>query len=164
MQQKNTFQFILPYAIALFSIRLFLDIIIKQFQLGYQGESYGGLLAFAIEVGVIFYTTFKYKQWLNGEMKFAEGVKIGVSLMLLVGILFSTYLFIHHTFIDPTYQERLVAQANAIMKANSPEVDTSLLENKDPNAVLGFGMSIIKYIFIGALGGIISAAILKTEK
>ncbi len=164
MQQKNTFQFILPYAIALFGIRLIIDILVKQLGLGYTGESYGGFISFAIEIGFIFFTTFKYKKWLNGEMKFSEGVKIGVGLMLLVGIFFSMYLYIHNQFIDPTYQERLVAEANALMKANMPEIDTTALEGKQPNAALGFGMSIIKYIFIGAFGGIVSAAILKTEK
>ncbi len=161
MQQKSTFQFILPYAIALFGIRLVMDIIIKQFGLGYEGESYGGIVAFFIEIGAIFFTTFKYKKWLNGEMRFSEGVKIGVGLMLLIGAFFSLYLFIHHKFIDPTYQEKLVAEASAVMHKELPNVNA---EDLKPNAILGFSMSILKYIFIGAFGGIISAAILKTEK
>lgn len=164
MQQKNTFQFILPYAIALCGIRLVIDIIIKQFQLGYQGESYGGMIAFFLEMGMIFYTTFRYKKWLNGEMKFMDGLKIGVGLMLLVGVLFSFYIYVHHTFIDPTYQERLVAEANKLMQMKMPEVDTQALSQRKPNPAIGFGMSILKYVFIGAFGGVISSAILKTDK
>lgn len=165
MQQKSTFQFILPYAIALFGIRLAIDTIIKQFHLGYLGEYYGGLIALFIELGIVFLATYKYKTWLNGEMKFAEGVKIGLGLMLILGILFSAYLFIHNEFIDPTYQKRIAEIANEKLQSQNPNSQLIMKPNaKEPNVLAGYGISIMRFIFIGVFGGILSAAILKTEK
>ncbi len=164
--QNKIFRFILPYTLILLTIRLTIDVIIKYFELGYQGESYGGLLAFVIELGFIFVTIKKLKATNNGSLKFTDGIKVGTALMLIVGLIFTLYIsLIHNQIIDPTYQERLVAEATQKLLEQNPEADTSILkQDKDANTYIGIGFSVIKYILIGAIGGIISSAILKTEK
>ena len=161
--KKSTLAFLLPYAIGLLIIRLIIDTIIKQFELGYNGESYGSYISFIIEAALIFVTINNYKKFQsNNKLHFAEGVKIGVALMLIVGVFFSIYLVVHGKYIDPDYQQRLTEEA--IKKLNNPQVTTETLKRGESGSIIGLFMSILKYIFIGALGGIISSAILKTEQ
>ncbi len=163
--KKSTFQFLLPYALGLLAIRLVMDTLIKQLELGYQGESYGSFVALFIELAIVFITIKNYKSFQNkGKLLFSEGVKIGVGLVLIMGTLFSVYIFlIHANFIDPDYQQKLVEEAITVMTKNNPNADTSSLTKEAPSSFTGLAFWILKYAFIGALGGIISAAILKTE-
>jgi len=165
--KKSTLSFLLPYAIGLLMVRLLIDTLIKQLELGYQGESYGSIIAFFIEVIVIFITINNFKKFQNNNtLYFGEGVKIGVGLLLIMGTLFSVYIFlIHAKLIDPTYQERLIAEASLKMLENNPNADVAALEKGNEGGTFtGLAFWIIKYIFIGALGGIASSAILKTER
>jgi len=167
--KKSTLAFLLPYALGLLVIRLVIDTIIKQFELGYNGESYGSILALIIEVGIIFVTINNYKKFQNNNsLHFGEGVKIGVGLLLIMGTLFSMYIFlIHAKLIDPTYQERLITEATQKLLENNPNANVDTLTNSkkgDDGTLTGVAFWIIKYIFIGALGGIVSSAILKTER
>lgn len=165
--KKSTLSFLLPYAMGLLAIRLVIDTLIKQLELGYNGESYGSFIAFIIEVGVIFVTINNFKKFQNNNtLHFGEGVKIGVGLLLIMGTLFSLYIFlIHAKLIDPNYQETLIEEARKKLLENNPNANTDVLSsNAEGGTLTGVAFWIIKYIFIGALGGIISSAILKTER
>lgn len=154
---KNIFSFLWPYVTGLLGIRFAMDTLIKQMHWGYQGESVGGIIALIIALGFIFLTINNYKKFSNkGQLLFSEGVRVGVGLMLLVGTLFSVYLILHGKFIDPTYQEKLAQEAALVTGANYTKTNT--------NVFIGLSLSILRYIFLGAFGAVISAAILKTEK
>lgn len=162
--KKSTLQFILPYAIGLLIVRLLIDILIKQMQWGYQGESYGGLISLFVALAFIFITIKNYKDFENGgTLLFSEGVKVGVALLLIVGVIFSIYLVIHGKYIDPGYQERLTQEAIEKLSLNNPNVNTDMLKKGESGSLIGLFMSILKYIFIGALGSVISTAFLKSE-
>ncbi|WP_010522288.1 DUF4199 domain-containing protein [Aquimarina agarivorans] len=163
--KKSTLHFLLPYALGLLVIRLLMDTLIKQLELGYQGESYGSFVALFIELSVVFVAIRNYKTFQNNnQLLFSEGVKIGVGLVLIMGTLFSVYIFlIHANFIDPDYQQKIVDEAVSVMSKNNPQADTTSLTKEAPSSFTGLAFWILKYAFIGALGGIVSAAILKTE-
>ncbi len=162
--KKSTLSFLLPYALGLLVVRLLIDTLIKQLELGYDGESYGSYISFIIEVALIFVTINNFKKFQNNnQLKFTEGIKIGVGLLLIVGVIFSIYLVIHGKYIDPTYQERLTEEAIKKLNTVNPEANTEMLKKGQSGSIIGLFISILKYIFIGVLGGIISSAILKTE-
>lgn len=163
--KKSTLSFLLPYALGLLTIRLIIDTLIKQLELGYNGESYGSYISFIIEAALIFITINNFKKFQNNnKLHFIEGIKIGVGLMLIVGVLFSTYLVLHGKYIDPTYQERLTEEAIKKLNTINPEANTEMLKKGQSGSFVGLFMSILKYIFIGVLGSIVSSAILKTEQ
>ena len=166
MEKKSTLQFLWPYVIGILAYRLVIDTAIKHFELGYQGEFCGQIISFIIMMASIFICINNYKTAHNNQLKFVEGIKIGVGLILIVGVIFTLYLsLIHAKLIDPTYQERLVEEASKQLLAQNPDADISKLKNNKPNSIgIGIAISIVKYIFIGVLGGVISSAILKTEK
>jgi len=165
MEKKSTLQFLAPYAIGLIAIRLLIDTIIKQFELGYQGEFWGGVISFFIIMGFVSLTIFNYKTYNNNnQLKFIEGIKVGIGLVLIVGVIYTLYIFLIHAKLDPTYQERILELAVEEMKKNNPNADTSFLKNQNKDSNLGIAFWIIKYIFIGVLGGVVTSAILKTEK
>lgn len=154
---KNAFSFLLPYAIGLLLVRVGLDTLIKQMEWGYQGESYGGMIALIIEIGFIFLTIRNYKQFKNGgELLFSQGVRIGVGLMILMGTLFSIYVVMHGKYIDPQYQAKLAREVAELTKVPYNEGNS--------NTFNGMSLSILRYVFIGAFGAVICSAILKTEK
>ncbi len=166
MEKKSTLQFLAPYAIGLIAIRLLIDTIIKQFELGYQGEFWGGVISFFIIIGFVFLTIFNYKTYNNNnQLKFIEGIKVGVALVLILGLIYTIYISVIYTKIDPTYQERLFEEASKQLLAQNPDADTSVLnKTQDNSVVFGMAMNLIKYIFIGALGSIVTSAILKTDR
>jgi len=132
----------------------------------HQGESYGSIIAFFIECAIVFVTINNYKKFQNNNsLHFGEGVKIGVGLLLVMGTLFSVYIFlIHAKLIDPSYQETLIAEATQKMLENNPDANVDALNTKSEGGTFtGLAFWIIKYIFIGAIAGTISSAILKTE-
>jgi len=154
---KNTFSFLLPYALGLLLIRVGIDTLIKQMEWGYKGESIGGMIALGIELAFIFITINNYKKFKNkGQLLFSQGIRIGVGLMILVGALFSSYLVLHGKFIDPMYQEKLAREV--------AQLKGTPYNEGNANSFMGLSISILRYIFIGAFGSIVSSAILKTER
>lgn len=153
---KNLFAFLLPYALGLLAIRIAIDTLIKQMEWGYQGESYGGMIALVIELAFIFIVINNYKKFKNeGKLLFSQGVRVGVGLMVLMGAMFSIYIVLHGKFIDPEYQAKLAKEVAELTKVPYNEGNA--------NTFSGLSLSVLRYIFIGAFGAVISSAILKTE-
>ena len=148
-------------------IRLLIDSMIKYFEWGYDGESYGGILCFFIEIATIFLCVYHYKTKVNNNtLLFSQGVKVGVGLLLCVGVLFSVYVFIiHGKYIDPNYQQKLIEEASQRLLEHNPNADLGTLNTpKDTKSTyIGLAFWVIKYIFIGLIGGVVSAMTLKTE-
>lgn len=154
---KNAFAFLLPYAVGLLVVRIAIDTLIKQMEWGYQGESYGGMISLVIELGFIFIAINNYKKFKNqGKLLFSQGVRIGVGLMIFMGTLFSIYVVLHGKYIDPEYQAKLAREVAELTKVPYNEGNS--------NTFNGLSISILRYVFIGAFGAVISSAILKTEK
>ncbi len=155
---KNTFQFLWPYILGLLIIRLGIDVIIKQFIPTLSGASLGQGISLVVELIFLFLTINNYKKFKNnGSLMFSEGIKVGLGLILVFGITFSIYIVLHGKYIDPTYQENIAREF-------AEKAGQEYHEAKDNMVFIGLASSVIRYIFIGALGSIICSAILKTEK
>ncbi len=155
---KNTFQFLWPYILGLLIIRLGIDVIIKQFVPTLSGASLGQGISLVVELLFLFLTINNYKKFKNnGSLMFSEGIKIGMGLILVFGILFSIYVVLHGFYIDPQYQENIAREF-------AEKAGQEYKKAANNMAFIGLASSIIRYVFIGAFGSIICSAILKTEK
>ena len=151
----STANFLFPYILVLLAIRLLIDTVVKYYQWGYNGESYAGILAFFFQAICIVIAVLQYKKKSDYSFTVLSGVKISIGLMSVVGLLFSFYIFyIHNNYIDPSYQQRIHQEFITHLKIANPQMDTTVVEGKAPNAVLGFPLWVLKYIFIGAVVGI----------
>ena len=148
------FSFLFSYIILIFGIRLGIDVCVKYFQWGYNGESYAGMLSFLVEAFVIVFMLKDLKKQLGNHFTSIDGIKASVGLMLVAGALFSIYIFlIHAKYIDVTYQQRIVQEFITHAQKTNPNMNTEIYE-RPTNAMSGLALWILKYIFIGAIVGI----------
>lgn len=151
----STAKFLFPYIVGLLGVRLIIDIVVKYYQWGYNGESYASMLAFLFQALFIIVAVLQYKKKLDRSFTVSSGVKVSIGLMSVVGLLFSFYIFfIHNTYIDPDYQQRIHQELITHLKIANPQMDTTMVEKNAPNTLLGFPFWVLKYIFIGAVIGI----------
>src|SRR5690554_4814227 len=104
--QINLQKFVLPFAFLLGLIRILIDIIPKT--LSFSAFPYYStfLIAFIIEIIFIVYVIKRFRK-ANGIINFRQILKIGVIIMFITGLLYTSASYLYDIYIDPDYQTNL---------------------------------------------------------
>jgi len=155
-------KFVLPFAIMAGVIRVLIDVIPKLIIL--KGQYYYGtfLISFIIEAIVITLLILKFKRKNNNTLTLRNALKVGITFMTIVGILFSLSAYIYDTFIDSTYQvNAAIDWAELFNKAE--EVRKQQQENPPKGTIIGILSGVVRFSIIGLFISFISGSILKTH-
>ncbi len=109
----------------------------------------------------------EFKKGNNSYMSFGQGLKIGVGLSLISGIIAIIFSFVMTEVIDPDMQEKAINYATEMMQdagMTEDQIDKQLAGQKEPNIPLNIGIGLIFAIFIGFIGALIPAIVIKKQE
>jgi len=162
----NLQKFVLPFAFLAGLIRILIDFTPKIFSptpLAYYSTF---LIALVFEIVFIVYVIKLFKKK-NSFLDFKQALKIGIIIMLILGLMYTTSAFIYDTYIDPDFQNNIALAWVQKMSPDQVETVKDQIElakkNKDMN-YFGIPLYTIWFVFLGAVISLISGNILKTKE
>ena len=146
--------------------RILIDIIPKTLDFSPMAwySTYG--LAFILEVIFITYAIKRFKK-LKGSLNLGEAVRIGVIIMLVLGLIFTSFSYVYDNFIDSEFTMR---KSIEMMENFNPdgveELEKQFAEAKENKgkSLLGILTYTLYFVFIGAVISLISGAVLRTKE
>ncbi len=157
--KKNFLPIAFQYGIILAMLRVLLDFGLKMMDVSAMMYYIGYVIGFVLEIILVFIAIKLFRdKFNNGLLSFTEAIKIGIVMMIIVGI----GLFISMSFIDEDFQMR---KAIEMVEQYQPDQLDETIEKmeegkKNPKYFMSFGFFLIYYIFIGFIISAISGAIL----
>ena len=109
----------------------------------------------------------EFKKANNGFMSTGQGLKIGVGLSLISGIIGVIFSFILAEVIDPDMQEKAITFAVESMRdagMSEEQIDQRMEGQREPNYLLQIGVGLIFSIILGFIGSLVPALALKKQE
>jgi hypothetical protein len=128
----------------------------------------GSLITGAIFIGVIFYGIKQFKEANGGFLTWGEGVKIGVGIAVLGGLIVVIYNYLFMSFIEPDLMNQLMeVQNQAFLDQGMTEEQIEAANEmsqafQTPGIMAAVG--IISYAIGGFIVSAITAAIMKKSE
>lgn len=109
----------------------------------------------------------EFKKGNNGFMSIGQGLKIGVGLSLISGIIGVIFSFILAEVIDPDMQEKAIEFAIESMRdagMTEDQIDQRMEGQREPNYPLQIGVGLIFSIVLGFIGSLVPALAIKKQE
>ena len=170
-QQPKTGKFALKYGIIIGVIGIVFNLMLYSQDMHYQIDL--KRLIFTLVLGVIFivvgsiFAIREFKKSNNGFISIAEGLKIGVGMALISGIIGIIFSFVLTKVIDPEMEQKaLEYSTNVLLESgmSQEQVQKQIDSQKNPNPFLQIAGVLIFNLFIGFIGSLIPALALKKSR
>ena len=128
----------------------------------------GSIITGVLFVGIIVFGIKKFKEANGGFLSWGKGVKIGVGIAVLAGLIYVIYSYIFMNFIEPDYMNQMMEIQNQAfidqgMTEEQIDVANEMSEKfQSPGIVAAIG--IIAYAIGGFIVSAIAAAIMKKSE
>ncbi|MDB5142998.1 MAG: hypothetical protein JWQ66_1711 [Mucilaginibacter sp.] len=109
----------------------------------------------------------EYKDQLGGYVDFGSAFSAGFRYSLFAGLMFAVFLYLYLTVLSPEVFAKTIDSQRDAMAAkglSSEQVDKGIDIAKKYGAAIGAIVVVIFYLIIGAVFGLIGAAIFKRER
>ncbi len=168
-QQKPTKKIALNYGVYLGFASILISVVMyamgKQHEQGWEV----GVLSFVVMATIIVLGIKKYKEMNGGFMTLGQGIKTGVGIALIGGIISIIYTLIFITFIEPDSLEQGMEIARQKMMDN-PNLSEEQIEAQmemaekfsGPGIIAAFGL--LWTLFLGFIISLIGSAILQKKE
>ncbi|UGU15563.1 DUF4199 domain-containing protein [Sinomicrobium kalidii] len=164
-QQPKTGKFALTYGLILGAISVVLGIILYSMDMHYQGGMSVLIVSIVIMLGCIIFGLVQFKKANNGYMSFAQGMKVGVGICLVGGIISMLYQLLLANVIDPDMASKQIELARAQMQdkgMNQEQIDAQLeMAKKFSSPLIQAAFGLIGSIFFGFVLSLIPVMALK---
>jgi len=164
-QQPKTGKFALNYGLLLGGISVVFAFILYTMDLHYQGGMPMLFIGLAIMLGVIIFGLSQFKKANGGFMTFGQGLKIGVGICLIGGIISMIFQLILANVIDPEMLNKQLEIAKVQMQERGmtpaqieAQISTS---RKFSTPVFQIALGLIFSIFSGFILSLIPALVMK---
>lgn len=147
---------------------ILLNVMLYALGMIYEQPWWVGVIGFVISFALIFMGTKAFRFTNNGLLSFGQGLKIGIGISLIGGIISIIYQQIFINFIEPDFaknQMDIVKQNMVESNASSEQIEATMqmMEmGQGPLAQIGFGL--IAVLFIGFIISLITSLILKRDE
>lgn len=128
------------------------------------------IIGIVIMVAAIYLGLKAFKKDSGGYMSFGEGLKTGMAITLIAGIIGAIWFYVFVTMIEPGFQEKLLETSQTQMLEQNPnmtdeQIDTamSMTESMTQPWILAT-FSIIGSLFFGFITSLILSAIQKVNR
>ena len=126
-QQTPTKNIILNYGLILGIATILISVAIYAMGLTYKQDWKMGLLSFVIMSIIISLGIKKYKEVNGGFLSVGQGLKTGIGIALIAGIISILYSMIFINFIEPDYMEKMMDVTREKLMDN-PDLSEEVIE------------------------------------
>lgn len=167
-QQPKTGKFALNYGLLLGAISVVLGIILYTMDMHYQGGISVLIVSLVIMLGVIIFGLSQFKKANNGYMSFGQGLKVGVGICLIGGIISMMYQLLLSNVIDPEMASKQMEMAKVQMEESrmtQEQIDAQLeMAEKFSSPLIQAAFALIGSIFFGFVLSIVPVLVMKKNK
>ncbi|MGB3343868.1 MAG: DUF4199 domain-containing protein [Aequorivita sp.] len=159
----NLQKFVLPFAFLLGLIRISIDIIPKT--LSFSAIPYYStfFIAFIVEIIFIVFIIKRFKKY-NGILNLRQALKIGVILMLITGLLYTSTSYLYDTYIDPEFQ---INTAMSFVEKFAPdkieETREQITISRENTSALGILTYTLWFVILGFIISLIAGSAMSTK-
>lgn len=166
MEEKMNLQrFVLPFALVAASIRVLIDFIPKTLSFGPIAYYSTFFIAFVLEIIFIFYVVNKFKSNNNNSLKLSDALRIGVIIMLIVGLLFSAVSYFYDMYIDPDFQ--INTALSLVEKFNPEQLEKTreqMIQSRENSSPLGIMVYTLWFVVLGFVMSFIAGSVYKSKE
>ena len=119
----------------------------------------GSIITVAIFIGAIFYGIKQYKTANGGFLTWGQGVKIGVGIAVLGGVIVVIYNYLFMNFIEPDFMSQMMEVQNQVLLDQGMTEEQIEAANEMSQAFQTPGIMAAVGIITYAIGGFIVSAI-----
>ena len=128
----------------------------------------GTLISSALFIGIIVLGIKGFKSENNGYLSWGEGVKIGIGIAVIAGLINVIYSYIFMNFIEPDFMNQMMEVQNQAfidqgMTEEQIEMSNEMSEKFQSPGIMA-AMGIIMYAIVGFIVSAIGAAIMKKSE
>lgn len=164
-QRPTTSKYALQYGLLLGGISVVLGIILYSMELHYQGGLSILGVSLVIMLGCIIVGLLQFKKANNGYMSFGQGMKIGIGICLIGGIISMAYQLLLSHVIDPEMMSKQLELARMQMqdsKMSQEQIDAQLeMAQKFSSPLIQIAFGLLMSIFFGFVLSLIPTLIMK---
>ena len=165
MENKvNIKSFVIQFAAIAGLFRVLIDIVPKALSFGPISYYSTFFISFILEIILITFIIKRFKTK-NKFLTLSNAIKIGVTLMLIVGLCYSTISYIYDSYVDPNFQtDTAIALIEKFQLPNIDEMRDQILESQNKSSPIGILTSTLWFSFLGLIISFISGSILKSKE
>ena len=126
-----------------------------------------GIVSFVAPLILLVLGIKKFKTTNNGVMSWGQGVKVGVGIALVWGVLALGFQFILENVIDPGLIEQKLQVTRTALEnwgMNQDVIDAQLEKQRNQNPLFASALGLILFAVIGFIVSAIAAAIMKKSE
>jgi len=169
-QTTSTKQVALTYGLILGFVSVIIQVIIYAMGKQYEKHTYVGIGSFLIMVVFISYGIFQFKKQNGGYLSFGEGLKTGIAIALIAGLISIIYSYVFMNFIEPDFMSNMMQiQQDKMMQMNpnmtDEQMNTAMTMAKKfstPWVMMAFGL--LYSAFIGFIISLVATLVMKKNK
>ena len=166
----QTSSYALNFGIMLGTATVFFQLMLFVLDAHYQGDTLSSIIPLILSVGFINYGIYQFKVDNSGFISLSEGLKVGVGIALISGIISTIYGVILTEFLDPEFMNKTFEIAKQKMLEGNKELSiedaNQAIEMSKGFATLPIRIAggLIGSIFIGFFISLIGGLIIKRSK
>jgi len=168
-QQKPTNKTALNYGVYLGIASILISVILFALGKQYEQDWKNGVISFVIMTTIIALGIKKFKELNGGFLTLGQGLKTGIAIALIGGVISIIYTLIFMNFIEPDFMEKSMELARQKMLDN-PNLSEEQMEQaiemqkkfSGPAMIAAFGL--IWTLFLGFIISLISSLIMQKKE
>lgn len=162
---KSLQSFVLPFAFGAAAVRIAIDLTAKIALDSPLLYYLSFVFCFVLEIAFITYVTKTFKSSNDDRLTVQQGLKIGLIIMVITGLLYSIASYTYDTYIDPEFQSqtmlRLLEEYNP---AAIEETKAQMELSKENTSKIGILTSTIWFVIVGFVISLVTSNVLKSEE
>lgn len=164
-KKNNIKEFIIPIAIFTGIGRVIVDFVPKLLDVSPIVYYSTFAICFIAEIIIISISIKKFKKLNENEISLREAIKIGVTLMVIVGILYGASSYAYDKFIDPNFQTNTMIKWGQMWGGEAEKAITTQLKQNPPTPkITSILFTILWFSFLGLIISAITGSMFKTKK
>ncbi|WP_299432340.1 DUF4199 domain-containing protein [uncultured Maribacter sp.] len=171
MEEKKikTGSFALTYGLILGAVSVIFALMLYSMDMHYQGGLPVMIVSLALTLIAIILGMYQFKKANRGYMTFGQGLKVGVGICLIGGIIGIVFNQLMANIIDPDMMEKAMAfqkeQLLATTKMTEEQIDAQMeMGKKMGTPMMQVLIGLVFSVFIGFIFSLIPALALKKEE
>lgn len=166
--KPKTGKYALNFGLVLGAINIVFILMLYSMDMHYQGGAVVIVTSIILSLAVIIWAMVQFKKANNGYMTFGQGLKIGVGVSLIAGIIGITMNLVMETFIDPEMVSKAMDYQKALMleKGMTAEAINAQMKMAEPfqTPLMKILFGLLFSIIFGFLITLIPALVLKKKE
>ena len=161
---------ILQYGSILGGISVVFGLMLYSLDMHYQNDTNATIVSLVITIGVIAFAQFNYRKDNQGFMSLSQGIKIGLGMAAISGIINVLYFLVLSNVIDPEMMNKATEVGMNEFLDQNPEASEELIEQvKDmqenfTGPVISSSMIIIFSLLTGLVVSLVTGLFLKRNR